>query len=35
LLGHSSIVTTQIYSHSDLDSLQKAVRKFDEPIQAV
>jgi len=30
LLGHSSIVTTQIYSHSDLDSLQKAVGKFDE-----
>jgi len=30
LLGHSSIVTTQIYSHSDLESLQKAVGKFDE-----
>ena len=30
LLGHSSIVTTQIYSHADLDSLQKAVGKFDE-----
>ena len=30
LLGHSSIVTTQIYSHSDLDSLQKAIGKFDE-----
>ncbi len=30
LLGHSSIVTTQIYSHSDLDSLKKAVGKFDE-----
>ena len=30
LLGHSSIVTTQIYSHADLDSLKKAVSKFDE-----
>ncbi len=30
LLGHSSIVTTQVYSHSDLESLQKAVSKFDE-----
>jgi len=30
LLGHSSIVTTQIYSHSDLDSLKKAVGKLDE-----
>lgn len=30
LLGHSSIVTTQIYSHSDLESLQKAIGKFDE-----
>lgn len=30
LLGHSSIVTTMIYSHSDLDSLQRAVGKFDE-----
>ena len=30
LLGHSSIVTTQIYSHSDIESLQKAVGKFNE-----
>jgi len=30
LLGHSSIVTTQIYSHSDLDALKKAVGNFDE-----
>jgi len=30
LLGHSSIITTQIYSHPDLDSLITAVGKFDE-----
>jgi len=30
LLGHSSIVTTQIYSHPDLDALKKAVGRFDE-----
>jgi integrase len=30
LLGHSSITTTQIYSHSDLESLQNAIRKLDE-----
>lgn len=30
LLGHSSIVTTQIYSHSNVDSLVGAIAKFDE-----
>ena len=30
LLGHSSIVTTQIYSHSNVESLINAVSKFDK-----
>lgn len=30
LLGHSSIVTTQIYSHSNVDSLVGAIAKFNE-----
>jgi integrase len=30
LLGHSSIITTQIYSHSNVESLRNAVAKFDE-----
>lgn len=30
LLGHSSITTTEIYSHLNTDSLKNAIRKFDE-----
>jgi integrase len=30
LLGHSSIVTTQIYSHSNVESLINALSKFDK-----
>ena len=30
LLGHSSIVTTQIYSHSNFDSLVGAIAKFEK-----
>ncbi|HKJ82214.1 MAG TPA: site-specific integrase [Ignavibacteriaceae bacterium] len=29
LLGHSSISTTEIYSHLNMDSLKEAIRKFD------
>lgn len=29
LLGHSSIVTTEIYSHSNLLSLQVAIKQLD------
>ncbi|OGU85860.1 MAG: hypothetical protein A2279_07270 [Stygiobacter sp. RIFOXYA12_FULL_38_9] len=29
LLGHSSITTTQIYSHLNMDSLREAVNKLD------
>jgi integrase/recombinase XerD len=30
LLGHSSIATTEIYSHLNMDSLKDAIRMFDE-----
>jgi len=30
LLGHSSISTTEIYSHLNMDSLKEAISKFDE-----
>ena len=30
LLGHTSITTTEIYSHLDLTSLKEAVKKFDK-----
>jgi integrase/recombinase XerD len=30
LLGHSSISTTEIYSHLNMDSLREAIKKFDE-----
>ncbi len=30
LLGHSSISTTEIYSHLNMDSLREAVKKLDE-----
>ncbi len=30
LLGHSSISTTEIYSHLNMDSLKEAIKKFDE-----
>ena len=29
LLGHTSITTTEIYSHLDDSSLQEAIKKFD------
>ena len=32
LLGHSSVSTTEIYSHLNLDSLREAVRVFDDNI---
>lgn len=35
LLGHSSIVVTQIYSYSNMDSLKSAIQKFDELIPVV
>ncbi|MFA5805426.1 MAG: tyrosine-type recombinase/integrase [Melioribacteraceae bacterium] len=31
LLGHSSISTTEIYSHLNMDSLREAIGKFDGP----
>ena len=31
LLGHSSISTTEIYSHLNLDSLREAIKKLDSP----
>lgn len=31
LLGHSSISTTEIYSHLNIDSLRKAISVFDNP----
>jgi integrase/recombinase XerC len=31
LLGHSSISTTEIYSHLNMDSLKEAIRTFDGP----
>lgn len=31
LLGHSTIATTEIYSHLNMDSLKDAIRVFDEP----
>lgn len=31
LLGHSSIATTEIYSHLNMDSLKDAIRMFDGP----
>jgi len=31
LLGHSSITTTEIYSHLNVDSLREAVEKLDRP----
>ncbi len=31
LLGHSSISTTEIYSHLNMDSLREAVKKLDDP----
>ena len=31
LLGHSSISTTEIYSHLNMDSLREAVKKLDSP----
>lgn len=30
LLGHSSISTTEIYSHLNLETLREAIAKFDE-----
>jgi integrase len=31
LLGHSSITTTEIYSHLNMDSLREAIKKLDSP----
>ena len=31
LLGHSSISTTEIYSHLNMDSLREAIKKLDNP----
>jgi len=31
LLGHSSISTTEIYSHLNMDSLREAIKKLDSP----
>lgn len=31
LLGHSSISTTEIYSHLNMDSLKEAIKVFDQP----
>ena len=31
LLGHSSISTTEIYSHLNMDSLKDAIKTFDQP----
>ncbi len=33
LLGHSSITTTEIYSHLNMDSLREAVGKLDDRSQ--
>lgn len=33
LLGHSSITTTEIYTHLNLDSLREAISKLDNPHQ--
>lgn len=33
LLGHSSIATTEIYSHLNMDSLKDAIKVFDGPQQ--
>ena len=35
LLGHSSIISTQIYSHSNLEAKRAAIQKFDEIIPVV
>lgn len=35
LLGHSSISTTEIYSHLNMESLREAVKKFDETPSSV
>lgn len=32
LLGHSSITTTEIYSHLNIDSLREAMKTFDTPL---
>ena len=32
LLGHSSITTTEIYSHLNMDSLREAMKTFDNPL---
>lgn len=34
LLGHSSITTTEIYSHLNMDSLKEAMKTFDVPSKA-
>lgn len=31
LLGHSSISTTEVYAHLNMDSLKEAIRTFDQP----
>lgn len=31
LLGHSSISTTEIYAHLNMDALKEAIRTFDQP----
>lgn len=30
LLGHKSVTTTQIYAHTNLETLRKAIKEFDE-----
>jgi site-specific recombinase XerD len=32
LLGHSSISTTEVYAHLNMDSLKEAIRTFDQPL---